>query len=167
MPIKAETTITKKICKDAYKYSLLKKRSVLVVIVISLVLVASAAYMYIAVVPMLLWALLLPILGVLLNSILPVLIYSVRVSRIKTQYFTFEEDYFTIRSEPDGEAGLSEIEYSSLYQIHETKHHFYLYYLNQQFFIISKEHIENATPEQLRQLFQASLPNQKYKRYKV
>lgn len=180
MPIKAETAVTEKVYKDMWRYIFFRKRSgvgiIAVTFLFSFVMLVFSFYMVSNGIESsmfgycLFLGLILPAILLFSIFVLPGLLYKKGVAKMakKTQHYSFEEKFFTVHSEQqEGEEGFSKINYSSLYQIHETKDYFYIYISLQQTYVVSKEDIENASPEQLRNLLQNNMPKNKYKRFGV
>ncbi len=167
MPIQTETIITEKIDADLWKYNLLKKPTGLFLNCIIILIAVVAVVLGILFRPyapyesnsMIGIAVVLILIMYLFIFRLPHLLYQRNVTNLQKRrhIFAFEQEYFTAHTGENGEEGFSKIKYSSLIRVIETKDYFMIYVTRMQLFVICKDKISNASPLELRQLFQSVL----------
>ena len=81
---------------------------------------------------------------------------------VKNEYI-FSEDDFQMSSNSIESSSSSKIKYSQIYKIYETKDYFYLFLDKASAAIVKKSGIENASTEDLRNLFESNLSKDKFK----
>lgn len=78
------------------------------------------------------------------------------------QKYVFAPEGFIIEIEGEGIENREDIFYNEVYMIYEVKDAFYLYADKKHAFIVPKNALQKATPEETREFLQSKVPNYKY-----
>ena len=172
--IKASTVYDYETTRELYRFSIYKSKNpkiflvlfnVCALIVVALFIVNFSIFSYDY---SILVCMLIMIFCIALFNFMWFLMHKVNFEKRKLaknakNEYIFNEDDFEMSSNSIESSSSSKIKYSQIYKIYETKDYFYLFLDKASAAIVEKSGIENASAEDLRNLFESNLSKDKFK----